>query len=909
MHRKVVLFAIFILIACAACAQEAPVSYLDASVPTPDDMVHPMPADGSAVATNPPSFVWLPEPGAATYTLQISQGREFTGKTITIEGIKLNLIQPAKTMAPGKWFWRYRAVKSDGTTSAWSSVRSFTLAKDAPEFAVPPVGEIMSRISKGHPRLFVRAEDLEAFRASRLSTRKADWAALEKTIEAKKGLRLMPEPPKWKDNEERTAVWHKYFADVRVDTAAIEHLAFGYMATGNREYADEAKRYIFNFCKWDPNGVSSQSFMDELNMPIVVSITRAYDWMYDTFTPEEREQIKAMMRIRIGQFYERLRRDPYEAKPFSSHSSRALMFLGMSSIAFLGDIPECTEWLDYVTQTFSCLYPPWGGPDGSYSEGPWYWGSYMGWAFQFAYALKTATGIDVTCKPYFKNTGWYALYCIPGTNRMMPFGDGIWLAPGSGHQMNMYCLSEMYDNPYFRWYTEQFPKPLGESEMMYLWRDDSLKAKAPTDLPQSRVFYDKGIVAMHTDLVDPKQDIQFQMRSSPDGAWSHAFADQNSFYIQAFGEALAIPTGYRPMYGDEHHKNWTWQTKAHNSILVNGQGQVMRTRTSHGRIASALLSPQFDYACGDASAAYDGLTKFLRHVLFLRPGYFVMIDELATKEPSTFDWLLHAWDKMDVAPAACRLTTARGDARLLTQFVWPKEPLKISQTDQFTVPPANKAPNQWHLTCSTQKPAKEQQFVTVLYPYKAGQAQLPKIERIEGPGIEGVSLKSPGAEDVVLLNRMPSPMIAAGIQADAHIAAVRRSGGKLSSLFMADGKVLSVNRTLIASATAPVSLSLAVQRGKRSATVRCDQPADLRLKVDQNAQPKVLIGIGFGKASRRVIDNRPNPHIFNGTVKVDDRNLSPAEYAFDEDAVAVTVKLTPGEHKVEIVTFPQALMW
>ena len=898
------------LVGCGACAQQpTPVSYLDASVPMPEDMVRPTPANGSVAATNPPSFVWLPEPGAATYTLEISRSRDFAGKsTITTDGIKPNLIQPAKTISSGKWYWRYRAVNSDGGTSAWSSVRSFGMPKDVPTFVVPPISEMMSRISKGHPRLFVRAEDLAAFRASRLTTRSKQWEALEKTVEGKKGLPLMPDPPMWKDPAEKTAVWHEYYRDVRVDTSAIEYLAFGYMATGKREYADEAKRYILHLCKWDPNGASSQSFMDELNMPIVVSISRAYDWMYDTFTPDEREQIRAVMRVRIGQFYERIRRDPYEARPFASHSSRALMFLGMSSIVFIGEIPECTEWLEYVTQTFSCLYPPWGGPDGSYSEGPWYWGSYMGWAFEFAYALKTATGTDVMCKPYFKNTGWYALYCISPGNRMMPFGDGIWLPPGSGHQMNLRTLAAMYHNPYFQWYTEQFGKPLGVGEMTYLCQQDSVKSKAPTDLPQSRVFHDKGVVAMHSNLVDPKEDIQFQMRSSPDGSWSHAFADQNSFYIQAFGEALAIPTGYRPFYGDDHHKNWTWQTKAHNSILVNGQGQTMRTRASHGRITSALVSPQFDYACGDATAAYDGLTKFLRHVIFIRPDYFVMIDELAAKEPSTFDWLLHAWEKMEVAPAACRLITTRGNARLMTQFVWPKDPLKFSQTDQFTPPPANKAANQWHLTCSTRTPAKETQFVTVLYPYKAGQeSALPKIERIEAPGVSGVSVKSRFSEDVVLLNRLSSPMIAGDIKADAHIAAVRRSGGRLSSLFITEGKAISVNRMEMASATAPVSLSMAVQRGKRWVTVKCEQAVDLRLGVEQNPRPKAMLR--SGKPTPPVTENRLDEHQFNGTVKLDGRGLSPSGYAFDEGACAVTLKLTPGEHNIEITATPSTQMW
>lgn len=873
------IFAILIISGCAF-GQATTVSYLDASVPPPDDMVRPAPADGSIAATNPPSFVWLPEPDAATYTLQCSRGKGFTGtSTLTIEDIKLNLRQPAKTMPAGKWYWRYRAVRTDGKESAWSSARSFTVPADAPEFAVPPIRELMTRISPGHPRLFVRQEELEALRESRLTSRRASWQALEEIIESKKGLPLMKEPPPYKDQQDKMRAWKIYYAEVRTNTAAIEYLAFGYLASGNREYAEEAKRYIFHFCSWDPEGTSSNTYNDELNMPIVVAVSRAYDWMYDAFTAEERETIKTMMRSRIRQLYTRLKAAPYEAKPFSSHSSRALMFLGMSSIAFLGDIPECADWLDYVTQTFCCVYPPWGGPDGSYSEGPWYWSSYMGWAFQFAYVMKTATGVDIMRKPYFRNTGWYALYCIPPTNKMMPFGDGIWLAPSSAHQINMYCLSTAHKNPYFRWYVEQFAKPLGASNMLYLWGDEAVEAKAPTDLPPSRAFFDKGVVAMHSDLANGADDIQFQMRSSPDGAWSHAFADQNSFYLQAFGEALAIPTGYRPYYGDEHHTKWTWQTKAHNSILVNGEGQDTRTRSSHGRITAALLTSEFDYACGDASKAYGGrLDKFLRHVLFFRPDYFVLIDELAAPSPSTYDWRLHAWDRMEVMPETGRIITSRGDARLLTQFVWPKERLRFSQTDQFTVPPSNGAANQWHLTAATATSSKHKEFLTVLYPYRSGrESALPEIERIDAPGVSGVRLRGSSSEDLVLLNRLPSRMIVEGVSTDAHIAAVRRSTRGISSAFLVSGQSISVNRTELLSADVPVTLSMMLGKGKRSITVKCDQATSLRIRVDA-----------------------PNPRSFRSIVRVDGRYLGPAEYAFDEDACAVAVNLPAGEHRVEI---------
>ena len=781
--------SIFILVSlfalATAHAQEAK-SYLDAAKPIPDTMVRPTPSDDSQSATNPPAFLWLPEPNAASYTLQYSQNEDFS-KTETVEGLKLNLYPARQTIPTGKWFWRYRAVSADGTTSAWSSVRSFTMPKDAVRLILPPIEELRANVMRGRPRLFVRPEGLPALRESRFGDRKELWPTLERQIEAQKGKPLMPEPKRYPDDKRVVETWKQLYRDVRVITTALDYLSFGYLASGKREYADEAKRIMLSFCEWDPAGTTSYRYNDETDMPIILSTSRAYDWIYDTMTSAERANVQAMMRVRAGELYQVLRRMPYESKPYNSHSQRALMFLGEASIAFMGEIPECEEWLDYVLNVYTCIYPPWGGADGSYSEGPWYWGSYIGWAIQFLDALQTATGAELWGKPFFRNTGWYALYCIPPHMQSMVFGDGVWLKPGPSHGENMYRFSTVCRNPYFRWYAETMGAP-ANNPMNYLSRDDSLKAKPPTDLPPSRVFYDMGLVAMHANLAD-KNETFFMMRSSPGGSSSHAFADQNAFYLQAFGEPLAIESGFRPYYGAPHHYGWTKLTKAHNSILVNGEGQVFQSRSAQGRMTSALFSKSLDYACGDAAKAYDGkLSKFLRHVVFFRPDCLVLVDEVSAPHASRFDWLLHSWEEMDLG--SNRATVRKGDARLLADFVWPKS-LSLNQTDQFDVPPDNGSPNQWHLTASTGI-RKEEVFVTVLYPYKTDQTTLPEIKRIEAPGARGVEIRHGDVIDTIIVNLLNSPLAGTRIKSDGHIIALRETSGKPSALFTLDGTFVRV---------------------------------------------------------------------------------------------------------------------
>ncbi len=87
-----------------------------------------------------------------------------------------------------------------------------------------------------------------------------------------------------------------------------------------------------------------------------------------------------------------------------------------------------------------------------------------------------------------------------------------------------------------------------------------------------------------------------------------------------------------------HHREWVWQTRAHNSILVNGEGQDTRSRAARGAISAHQENGTHAYAAGDATAAYGGrLERFVRHVVYLRPATFLLIDDLETAgAPATF---------------------------------------------------------------------------------------------------------------------------------------------------------------------------------------------------------------------------------------------------------------------------------
>mgnify|MGYP000287843496 FL=1 len=66
-------------------------------------------------------------------------------------------------------------------------------------------------------------------------------------------------------------------------------------------------------------------------------------------------------------------------------------------------------------------------------------------------------------------------------------------------------------------------------------------------------------------------------RSSPYGSTSHALANQNAFNTFFGGKAIFYSSGHRTGFTDDHCMYAYRNTRAHNSILVNGMGQKIGT--------------------------------------------------------------------------------------------------------------------------------------------------------------------------------------------------------------------------------------------------------------------------------------------------------------------------------------------
>lgn len=680
------------------------------------------PAEAAVAEVNPPSFTWRPDETAAAYDLEIAGDAGFERITYSAPGLPWSAHCPDQALAPGSYHWRYRGVDADGNASGWSKTRAFTVPEDCVAFPMPTRADLVGRIPAEHPRLFIDTAEVVRLRGLADGPLAARWRELVK--QADKLLANPPdtsEPPKYPEGTERKGKeWRRIWWGNRThgikaaDAAAT--LAFVYRLSGDRRYGEAARAILLAVCAWDPKGATNYRYNDEAAMPLLYLPSRAYTWAYDMFTPEERERVAAVMRVRGEDCYNSLRGRKHLWRPYSSHHNRAWHKLGELATVFYDVIPEASEWLEYGMTIFYTCYPVWGDADGGWHEGQAYWLSYLSRFLYWALAMDIPYGINAFEKPFFKHAGDFGLYSCPPGTETGAFGDLAQNSASGKIASFMGQMAAVADNPYWVWYAAQHGDngPGGYFGFLTAARERTVEVRPPDTLPSSKAFRGTGLAVLNSRLTEGKDNVQIHFKSSPFGTQSHGYNANNAFLLNLRGERTLIQSGSRDIYGSPHHEKWMWQTKSDNAILVNGEGQFPHTVKSQGRITHFHTDGAFDLVAGEAGGSYANLDRWARRIFFFKPGVILIHDVLEAPEAATFQWLLHAKHPFALGDRTLRLEADTG--KLDLEFLKPAG-LAFSQTSVFDPPPhewANLTLEEWHFTAATQTPEKFMEFITVI---------------------------------------------------------------------------------------------------------------------------------------------------------------------------------------------------
>jgi hypothetical protein len=728
--------------------------------PLPDEWGY-RPADGATVPLNPPSLCWVHEKGAAGYLVEWANNPQFE-KAASADRLPWPVYTHSAALEPGRYWWRYRIRTNDGSLSPWSRARSFTIPPDATVFPQPAMEELRRRIPAGRPRLFVRAEDLPRLREWARGGGRQAWERLLARADQLVTAEPTPEPAvraSASDPATRQYWWSNRVQTIRALQEA-EVLSFAWLLTGERRYGEAARRFTLQLADWDPDGPTSFRLNCEAAKPMLHRLARAYDWAWPLFTSEERARLRAVLLKRALDAWnsgEVRQGAGHLNQPYSSHGNRTWHKLAENAIATLGETPESDRFLEYAVTKFFAAYPVWSDEDGGWHEGLSYFAGYMSKAAWWIDIAQSALGIDGFKKPFFKNFGQYALYSAPPGSPDLGFGDLAFRPPSAGWAFMHYFVRRT-GNPYWAWWLEawKIPADTGEPVLDFLWSSAPLvPAKPPVDLAPSKVFRGAGIAVLNTDLLGAA-NVQVRFKSSPRGTWSHGLEPHNSFTLNAYGVPLLVNCNYRDLYGSPFHRGWVWSTRAHNAVLVDGRGQKPRSADPFGRIVAAELGEGLDYVAGDAALAYEGLlTRARRYVIFVKPDVIAIADELASDQPRTFEYLLHAQAPFELDAEGQRAILDRGRAGVAVDYVAP-QPLRLRQWTGYDPEPDYEylkaagnppIPPQWHLEAAS-PPAKGAFTVLLLRVFRDGRrpGAVPQVER-DAASLR-LGLKSAGGEEV-----------------------------------------------------------------------------------------------------------------------------------------------------------------
>ena len=369
--------------------------------------------------------------------------------------------------------------------------------------------------------------------------------------------------------------------------------------------------------------------------------------------------------------------------PFDSHGWTAFGFLGIISVATLGELTDengvdkAEEWLQKIVPLYANILPPWSNEDGSWSQGTDYYQYSSNSNYEFMDVLLSAKMVNLYQKAWARYEGNYSLYMHPHGS-LGAFGDQSYRPPNHYGVDRMGRMASVYRNEQYQWYW--FPmagnNPLVNQGSMgmyshYLWsRDYTVNAAPPTGYPNSRYFPDTGQVGMHSDLSD-RDRVSMFFKSSPYGSYNHSHPDQNSFIINAYGQNLAVDAGFYDYYHSYFDIGFTRRTYAHNTITYgndhldkNGNGggngqwvisgatfnpdrdKLFDDIRAKGKITGFVNHSDFDAVTGDATTAYKSpeISKAVRHIVYLRPDMFITIDDLASGSGKrTFEWWINSY--------------------------------------------------------------------------------------------------------------------------------------------------------------------------------------------------------------------------------------------------------------------------
>ena len=523
---------------------------------------------------------------------------------------------------------------------------------------------------------------------------KNELDGLKRDIQKEKGeqfTRLL-EQCKWY-SEQKLSVEHPPTTITYIGMGSA-NLSLTYLLTGQKQYFELAKHWIFTAVNYDVWGYKFLVDVDLSASWLLYGLGLSYSWLKDDLNPEERKLLLDKLILqgnKIFRYGQENKGNCWSTDYWQNHNWINYSGLLTAAYAIKDEYKEASVWIKEIVENFKYVLDVMP-EDGSNYEGTGYWRYSVNFFLTAAELIRDFEGIDLFQTGYLKNTFWYKLYqTAPNMEENINFSD-VHDTRSSHSVAAYYKLASEYHNEYAQWLGEEvrtkylfreayqsklFPGIMPEAFLELIWYNPEIKRKAPDDLPLTRFWPDLGLAVIRSGW--DRDSIHFSFKASAPGgniqwkeSWklnrannwrtrslTHYHVDFNHFILKAFDSSLAIDEGF--------HR--TSKAEVHSLITVDGLGCLGEEIWNQGSLSDpelfdlnskgifnvwrdvpedAVASIEhyssgngYTYVVGESSKLYDRKTKLTRNarnVLYSELGYFIIFDELESEESHTYTW-------------------------------------------------------------------------------------------------------------------------------------------------------------------------------------------------------------------------------------------------------------------------------
>lgn len=515
-----------------------------------------------------------------------------------------------------------------------------TTAQAAPVQAVDPnVTARVAAAGKAHPRLFLAQGQEEALKAKidgepllkgvfgQIAQASDEMMALPPVVYKKEGRRLL--------EQSRTAL------------RRMSHLAFMARLTGEPRYVARAQKEMLAaaaFTDWNPS-----HFLDVAEMTAAMAI--GYDWLYDRLDPGARATIRKAI-VEKGLKTSFTSRWPVTATNNWGQVCHGGLVMG--AVAVLDDEPAlAAQVIDRALKNVHFSTDAYK-PDGTYPEGPGYWGYGTSFNVLLIEALATGLGTDfgLSQAQGFMQTADYYLHAHGPTGDSFNYSDcGV----GGGVEPAMFWFAAQLKQPNLLWQQQRElqqdlrrrVRGAGSDDrllpFLLIWTAPLKGIEKPAEL--HRQGQGETAIAMHRTGWDENATYIALKGGSPSA--SHGHMDIGSFVMEADGVRWATDLGMQSYNSIESRGMSLWDFKqdgqrwtifrlnnfSHGTLVVDGKLQNIAGFAKITRFAPGGAMP---HSVLDMTPVYAGQLAEAQRGLALLGGKAALVqDELKALDHDT----------------------------------------------------------------------------------------------------------------------------------------------------------------------------------------------------------------------------------------------------------------------------------